>query len=604
MSDEGTPLHSTFDQFAATNVFEDGLQQVLKQHEKALRRFMMEIWSNHLAESGLAWEEKAHHMVPAGQLIKPILPSSEERFQEQAEGPNVERRDLQEQQVEIMMPCTRDVLKQDSQVHINVATGLQSKTEEPITQSSDIQSNGDDNLGEADMSATKMSFRNVENNLASYVREHMRSGVENMFLHYFKLDTLLDTCRIAEPKRVGSLAQFVQSHTFHFMVIAVIIFNCIHTIVDTNWNMRQPHTPKSAFTQILEISFAFFYLVEVTLRLTVHRWYFFCNNDMYWNLLDILLVVVNVAEIVLQGTGLKSSNLVVTRTTRVFRVTKVLRVVRLVYFLTELRLMVTCLLNSGWQLLWAVVVLCLVKLIFAVLMVQQIGVFLQTQGSLIPEAEKTVLFEAFGSVEQGVLTLFMDISGGEDWGGTYNIIKPVGPLARFLYLLYIVIMWLSVTNIISSMFIEKALKIARPDLEEKMMDECEEDLEAIKELKELFQMMDLDKSSSVSYREFQTSMHDVRIQSYFELKGISITQASILFEMLARTADGDEIDVDTFVAGCLRMKGYATNIDMIALSHQVQLLSNTVDKHNQHLRQSMKEFDSNLCQALGTVSRI
>jgi len=258
MSDEGTPLHSTFDQFAATNVFEDGLQQVLKQHEKALRRFMMEIWSNHLAESGLAWEEKAHHMVPAGQLIKPILPSSEERFQEQAEGPNVERRDLQEQQVEIMMPCTRDVLKQDSQVHINVATGLQSKTEEPITQSSDIQSNGDDNLGEADMSATKMSFRNVENNLASYVREHMRSGVENMFLHYFKLDTLLDTCRIAEPKRVGSLAQFVQSHTFHFMVIAVIIFNCIHTIVDTNWNMRQPHTPKSAFTQILEISFAFF----------------------------------------------------------------------------------------------------------------------------------------------------------------------------------------------------------------------------------------------------------------------------------------------------------------------------------------------------------
>jgi len=117
-------------------------------------------------------------------------------------------------------------------------------------------------------------------------------------------------------------------------------------------------------------------------------------------------------------------------------------------------------------------------------------------------------------------------------------------------------------------------------------------------------MMDLDKSSSVSYREFQTSMHDVRIQSYFELKGISITQASILFEMLARTADGDEIDVDTFVAGCLRMKGYATNIDMIALSHQVQLLSCMVDNHNQDLQKSMKALDANLCQALSGVSRV
>jgi len=601
MSEEGTQLHSSFAQFAVSTAFEEGLQQVLGEHEKALRRLMSQIWSNYLEDSGVAWEDNPQR-VPGPRRCKLL----EEPFQEQAEDPNVERRDFKEQQVETRMPCTKDGVKQDSHVHIDVVTGVQSKTEEPIIQSSDIQeSNADDHLNEAIVAFASMrSHSNVEGKRESYIREHMRSSVENSLLHFFKLDTLLDKCRTAEPKRVGRLAEFIQSHTFQFTVIIVVILNCIHIIMDTNWEMYHPHTHKAAFTNILEISFACFYLFEVILRLTVHRWYFFCNSDMYWNIADIVLVVVNAAELILSTTGLNSANLVVARTMRVFRVAKVLRVIRLLYFLTELRLMVTCLLNSFGALLWAFVILSLVKVIFAVLMVQQIEVFLQRPGNSIPEDQKADLFAAFGSVEQGVLTLFMDISGGEDWGGTYKIIKPVGPLARCLHIMYIVVMWLSVTNIISSMFIEKALKIARPDMEEKMMDECEQDLESIKELKELFQIMDLDSSSRVSYKEFQTSMRDVRIQSYFELKGISTTQASILFEMLVRTSEGDEIDVDTFVTGCLRMKGYATNIDMIALSHQVQLLTNTVDKNNRYLQQSMKELDANLCQALSGVSRV
>jgi len=177
-------------------------------------------------------------------------------------------------------------------------------------------------------------------------------------------------------------------------------------------------------------------------------------------------------------------------------------------------------------------------------------------------------------------------------------------MAKFLYIAYIVIMWLSVTNIISSMFIEKALKIARPDMEEKMLEACEDDLEAIKELKGIFQMIDTDKSGKLSFKEFQTSLTDVRIQSYFELREISLSQASMLFEMLSLQAGAVEIDVDTFVTGCMRMKGYATNIDMIALSHQMQLLSNMLGMHIQEHRQGMKALDANVCQKLGRHSQL
>jgi len=168
MSEEGTQLHSSFAQFAVSTAFEEGLQQVLGEHEKALRRLMSQIWSNYLEDSGVAWEDNPQR-VPGPRRCKLL----EEPFQEQAEDPNVERRDFKEQQVETRMPCTKDGVKQDSHVHIDVVTGVQSKTEEPIIQSSDIQeSNADDHLNEAIVAFASMrSHSNVEGKRESYIRD-------------------------------------------------------------------------------------------------------------------------------------------------------------------------------------------------------------------------------------------------------------------------------------------------------------------------------------------------------------------------------------------------------------------------------------------------
>jgi len=588
----GAPEHTSFAQFAGTAALEQGLQQILQEHEKALRQLMSEVWWKYLEDSRPSRENSVLQEVHrASQLCKPPLPSL------QVACPNVEDWDLQENPVETMVVCNKGVLMHDSgvqvervmhdsEVQVDLVTGVRSQV---FSQKLDIQGS---------------KAEDVENQKFAYIRRHERSSMMNWILHRLGLDNILDRTSLREPRRVGKLAEFVQSHTFQAIVVAVVIFNCIYTILDTNWEMRHLGQPKFVSTHILEISLACFYLVEVMLRLIVHRCYFFYNGDMSWNILDLALVVINSAELILQGTGLKGTNLIVARTMRIFRVAKVLRVIRLMYFLTELKLMVTCLLNSGWNLLWAFVVLGIVKLLYAVLLVQHIAGFLAKNKGLIPNNEKNDLVAAFGSVEQGVLTLFQDISGGQDWGGSYKIISPVGTMAKFLYISYIIIMWLSVTNIISSMFIEKALKIARPDMEEKMLDAAEDDLEAIKELKGIFHMMDLDKSGKLSLSEFQISLKDVRIQSYFETREISISQAIMLFEMLSTPATNDEIDVDTFVTGCLRMRGYATNVDMIALSHQVQLLSNTLSMHNEEHLKGMRELYANICQALGNYSRV
>jgi len=44
------------------------------------------------------------------------------------------------------------------------------------------------------------------------------------------------------------------------------------------------------------------------------------------------------------------------------------------------------------------------------------------------------------------------------------------------------------------------------------------------------------------------------------------------FHMLANISNSDEVDIDTFVEGCMRMKGSATSIDMQSLVYETKLI--------------------------------
>jgi len=377
-------------------------------------------------------------------------------------------------------------------------------------------------------------------------------------------------------------------------VFGVIALNCLYIIFETNQEMKRLNEPQARSLLAVDIFFASFYVIELLSRLQVHRLYFFCGPNMSWNLFDFTLVAINTGEHIVSWTGQNTRSLVVARAIRLLKVGKVLRAVRLMYFLTELRLMVMCLLGSFWSLIWSFVVLFFVALIFAIILVQDISNRLK-EGPPIDKTDVSKIYGAFGSVEKAVFTLFLDISGGQDWNDTYNIVQHGSIFAHGAYISYILIMWLSVTNIISSMFIERALKLARPEVEEKMLETCKDDLEAIQELKTLFQAMDLDDSKVLTTEEFHSSLNDVRIQSYFELRGISMSQADTLFGLLTKQVGIDSIDIDTFVTGCLRMKGYATNIDVIALHHQSQIISDRIGSYADQHQQDMQGLNDNLC---------
>jgi len=54
--------------------------------------------------------------------------------------------------------------------------------------------------------------------------------------------------------------------------------------------------------------------------------------------------------------------------------------------------------------------------------------------------------------------------------------------------------------------------------------------------------------------------------------GLEIHDAKTFFDMLAGVASDKYIDIETFVKGCMRMKGPATSIDMLSMAYEVTLM--------------------------------
>jgi len=382
-----------------------------------------------------------------------------------------------------------------------------------------------------------------------------------------------------EPIRTGYLAHLVNSKRFDAITVLVIFAHIAFTIIETNWQMRHKTMATTTLMFNIELAFTCAYTVELAMRLAVHRCYFFCNNDMTWNLLDLSLVIAGIADAI--AYFVKSIAIIgnpsFLRFFRVLRVAKkLLRVVRLLHFFSELRLMIGCVMGSVRALFWCFVMLFGFALVFSILIVQQFTIFLADSNATAPISFVSDVEAKFGSVWVALLSLFMAISGGEDWGIFYALTTKTGALNPAFFLVYIALVWLSITNIIISIFCDKALNLAQPDLDERLLEKQKRDLQKVREIKRFFGSLDLNKSGTLSIDELQACMHDVQSLAYFDLMGLDIKDAEFFFRMLTSHTEQTEVDVHGFVTGWLKMKGAATSLDVYTVQYQTQMWVETM----------------------------
>jgi hypothetical protein len=411
--------------------------------------------------------------------------------------------------------------------------------------------------------------------------KHLRT----MFLH---TGDFLDRWEnFQEPERTGCLNELMNHHLFDVLSMGAVIADQAVSIWSANYALKHLTSEMPQMVVFLSYALNGFFLIELMLKLALHRWYFFYNNNWKLNWLDFLLVSYSFLETV-------SMSLSFLRVFRAFKVAKMVRMLKALTAFHDLRIMLDCLLGSFFGLFWSLVLIGVLMYIFALIFIQALTEHLITNGHVISPEARDDIYTYFGSVETAVLTTYKILTGGLEWGPMYALLKPAGWLAGPACLIMIGFFTVSVWNIITSVFIEKAMRLATPSIRELVRKQKKQAKLDAKEVAELIAKLDHDNDEVITKDEFVEICMNREIQEFLAVRELNIQNIKhfdAFFEMIAyrdtssldlTTMSG--VSVDAVVEAFTHMKGYATAVDMnrkhfelFSMIHAIQ--SDIVDIH-------------------------
>jgi len=395
---------------------------------------------------------------------------------------------------------------------------------------------------------------------------------------------LLRSCvQEGEPARTGLLAQVERHPIWHMLCATVIFAHLIVMIHFTNEGVtRTSHDINDDETMVEDIFLAF-YISELVLNMMVHRLYVFVNESRWWNLLDIMLIVVSFPQLLVADVG-------GTRLIRICKVARALRVMKVLRLSREIRLMVDVLVGSFYCILCSLVLLCFFICVFSLYFVQSVSLH-GSRGTMDP-GTLALLNDMFGSVEAGMVSLFKSTCGGLDWGDVFTPMAKASSMDAFMFLLFMVFFMLVVLNIVTILFMDKAVQLAKPELLEAIRREELQDQEMASVLREA--CSPLAESGKMTRRAFLRHIRDPALMRVFKGANLNFHSPDIFFDVLTYDMeDRDFMELSDFVQKCVSVRG-----PFCALQLQAAAASNHQDLFEKYCAEQFQAIAAALRPAL------
>jgi hypothetical protein len=390
----------------------------------------------------------------------------------------------------------------------------------------------------------------------------------------------------------GRLRRLVDSFGFKLLSATMIMANYGFIIFQTDHKMthvltdpRDYRKAEPTWMVATEAFFTLFYLWELCCTIMAHRKDFFVGHDMWWNLFDFLIVLVSTFELLMTIAGGESINLSFLRVLRFFKISRVLRMFSAARFVKEIRIMVDALTGSLLIFFFCCAMLAMFLSIFSIFFVQGMTGHLEDLPPGRDMSLRVGIAEHFGSVSDAMCSLWMAITGGNDWDVYRQVLSQVGPLYEVLLLFFIAFGIVAFLNVITGVFAEKAMSLAVPTVSELMERRKEKEVRDSRQLVKLLAGADCSGNHTLTKESFEDVLQDERLVTYLEVRGISLCSARRFFAFLLELHNTTELDFGTFVSSCVRLDDHASQIDLHILSADVK----SIQLNNRHLQQYIKE---------------
>mmetsp|Transcript_55740 Transcript_55740/g.156998 ORF Transcript_55740/g.156998 Transcript_55740/m.156998 type:complete len:731 (-) Transcript_55740:74-2266(-) len=375
---------------------------------------------------------------------------------------------------------------------------------------------------------------------------------------------------------------------FDWGMTATIIVNGIFMGVQTDHMARSRSDMQPLSFDILEIIFCAIFTFELVLKLCKYRLDFFIMPDWRWNVFDFLLVLLQTVEVISLLNAMDSKNsssgdaaagasFSFLRLLRILRFFRTLRLIRLLEFFNELKLIVSSVVKSMRSLLWTLVLLGIMIYIVGIVFTQTVAQHRINHPERVDEDD---LVQWWGTLPRSILSLYEAILGGVDWDDLVSpLMNHVHVLGAFIFSLYIAFATLAMMNVITSIFVESALKNAEK--------EKEEDFERMARL--IFNMSDTDSSGEITRDEYFNQINDPEFQACARTMGINMQETAYLFNILDTNAN-NLINAEEMIKGLVHLRANATFMDIMSLKHDLELRAHQWEMELRTMRGSQKEM--------------
>merc|ERR1712039_519735 len=153
------------------------------------------------------------------------------------------------------------------------------------------------------------------------------------------------------------------------------------------------------------------------------------------------------------------------RLLRLLKLSKILRMVRFLTFFKALQDYMVSFERSVVSLFWAFVLMFFAVYIFGLTFSSAaLGHLLEDPDT----SDRSRILDKYGSSYQTMLTLYMCVTGGADWGDAFEIVLLCGEVYGVLFIFFTFLFGFAIFNIITAIIVEKAVQTLAPDVEEEL----------------------------------------------------------------------------------------------------------------------------------------
>eukprot|EP00441_Pelagodinium_beii_P034674 CAMPEP_0197639776 /NCGR_PEP_ID=MMETSP1338-20131121/14298_1 /TAXON_ID=43686 ORGANISM="Pelagodinium beii, Strain RCC1491" /NCGR_SAMPLE_ID=MMETSP1338 /ASSEMBLY_ACC=CAM_ASM_000754 /LENGTH=597 /DNA_ID=CAMNT_0043212549 /DNA_START=23 /DNA_END=1814 /DNA_ORIENTATION=+ len=374
------------------------------------------------------------------------------------------------------------------------------------------------------------------------------------------------------------------------IAVSVILAVCAAVIgAEAHWGMHELNQEEFVFFRVMNVTFNILFTGELILRVAADSLFFISrfNPALWWNVLDILLVVIALVEELLLGIG-RSVFLTdggILRLVRMLRLVRILRIFRMVRFFIDLRIMVKGMQASARALFWALLLMLLFIYMYGVTFMQLSRTFLTLNDGNDVDADTIALFRMYyGGLGKTVLTLFMTITGGILWKDAAEPLSRIHWLLEPVFASYVFFAVFCALNIINAIFVDNAQASKRTDETIIRRDWIRENRRWIVDVADLYSKVTQNRDTGELTRDdFEKTIQSDRVQTLLRKLGISLEGCSVgeLWDLFDPEEKGSIIQSD-FAQGIRQFQGQARSLDVAKLKRDTQVMDSKLDEILRH----------------------